>query len=181
MTDRQLYEAFLKGEVSAFEQLVLRYRPRLILFLTRLVRDTDAAEDLAQDVFAYLYVYKESYDCYRPFSSFLYTLAHRRGVDYIRKQARVVPMEQSPLEEGDQEQLEREIFRREDAQSLAKAMRCLKPDYQAALYLVYFEGLSHKEVAKVLEKTQPQVKVLMFRARQALKKQLEKEGYRHEI
>jgi RNA polymerase sigma-70 factor (ECF subfamily) len=48
------------------------------------------------------------------------------------------------------------------------------------LYLVYFEGFDNTETAKIIKKTKRQVVKLLYNAKQALKKELEKEGFEYE-
>ncbi|MBQ6211891.1 MAG: RNA polymerase subunit sigma-24, partial [Ruminococcus sp.] len=52
--------------------------------------------------------------------------------------------------------------------------------YSQVLYLTYFEGFSNSEAAKILDKNNRQIENLIYRAKQALKAQLEKEGFVYE-
>ena len=64
----------------------------------------------------------------------------------------------------------------ERAQILRSCMAQLHQDYREALFLVYFEGLSHKEAAAVMGKREKQVADLIYRGKNALRKRLEQEG-----
>ena len=55
-------------------------------------------------------------------------------------------------------------------------MEELCEEYRVALYLVYFEGMSHEEVARAMKKSRKQTENTVFRARRALRALLEKEG-----
>ena len=55
-------------------------------------------------------------------------------------------------------------------------MERLKPDYRQALYLVYFDNLSHAEAAEVMGKSEKQLSDLVYRGRKSLRKRLEEEG-----
>ena len=59
-------------------------------------------------------------------------------------------------------------------------MNKLKPEYAQVLYLIYFEGFTNDETAQIMKKTKKQVIDLLYRAKAALKKQLEKEGYNYD-
>lgn len=59
--DKTYYQAFLNGEIQGFEQLVLKYKDHVIYFINRYVKDIHIAEDLAQDAFVDVYLYKERY------------------------------------------------------------------------------------------------------------------------
>ena len=61
--DNILYKRFVEGDIDAFESLVLRYKDNLIYFISRYTGgDIYAAEDITQDVFAYIFVGKQSYN-----------------------------------------------------------------------------------------------------------------------
>ena len=66
--------------------------------------------------------------------------------------------------------IEEEIFQKETIESLKENIKKLKPEYQSAIYLADLEDLSYKEISKILDKSLPQVKVLIHRARKALQK-----------
>lgn len=59
-------------------------------------------------------------------------------------------------------------------------MRSLKPEYQQVLWLVYFEGFSLKEVGVIMKKSTHNTETLVYRARNALKAKLLKEGFVYE-
>ena len=59
-------------------------------------------------------------------------------------------------------------------------MRKLKPEYQQVLWLIYFEGLSNKEAAKVMKKSVRSTESILYRAKKSLRSQLEMEGIDYE-
>ena len=64
---------------------------------------------------------------------------------------------------------------------LHKTLQKLNPDYRQVLYLVFFENFSNSETAKIMHKTKRQVENLLYRAKQSLKSELEKEGFKYEV
>ena len=56
----------------------------------------------------------------------------------------------------------------------------LKPEYHQVLWLTYFEGFSNKEVALIMKKSVHNIETLVYRARRAIKEELEKEGFVYE-
>ena len=59
-------------------------------------------------------------------------------------------------------------------------MRKISSDHSQVLQLTFFEGFSNSEAAKIMKKTNRQIENLIYRAKKALKKQLEKEGFVYE-
>lgn len=178
--DKMLYEEFLKGDILSFEQLVLNYKDSLIYFLQRYVKDIYVCEDIAQDVFAFIYVYKDKYDVNLSFKTYLFTIARNKAIDYIRKNNKLVPFEQLNEQQTDKEELLEKVIKDETVKLLHKALDSMKPDYQKAIHLIDFEEMTYNDAASVMGKTITQFKVLLFRARKVLKKTLEKEGYTYE-
>lgn len=174
--DEKNYRAFLDGDLTGFENLVLKYKDHLIYFLYRYVKDINEAEDLAQDAFVEVYIHKERYHFQSGFKTYLYTIGRNKTIDFIRRQNRHILVEALPEAYKEEEELEEKVIREEEKRIVNQALKQLKQEYQAAILLVDFEELSYKEAARILQKTIPQMKVLIHRARKALKKILEKEG-----
>ena len=103
-------------------------------------------------------------------------------MDHLRKQQRLAatPVEEMADYLAEGEDLERAYLRQEQHVALHRAMSDLATDYRTALWLVYFEDFSNKEVAVAMGKSERQIKNLLYRAKQALKTKLEKEGFAYE-
>lgn len=174
-SDDQQYQRFLDGDIRGFEDLVLTHKDHLIYFINRYVPDLHEAEDLAQDVFVDIYLYKERFHFKNSFKTYLYTIGRNKAVDFIRKQKKQIPVMdmdvvlEQHLEEQD---LLDQILWKEEQQVLMDGIKQLKPEYQALITLIDLEELSYQEAAKIVHKTVPQVKVTLHRARKALKEHL---------
>ena len=81
----------------------------------------------------------------------------------------------------DVETLEEIYLADERKRAVHRALGKLKKEYREVLWLTYFEGMSSKESAAVMKKSVHNIHTLLTRARQALKKQLEEEGFDYEI
>ena len=58
-------------------------------------------------------------------------------------------------------------------------MRKLPQKYQQVLWLIYFEGFSNKEAAKIMKKSLRSLESILYRARKSLRSQLETEGFEY--
>lgn len=180
ISDNELYRQFLEGKISSFEELVLRHKDNLIYFVQKYANDIYIAEDIAQDAFVYIYVYKDKFDFKFNIKTFIYTIAKNKAIDYIRKNHKIVSVadyEDLKLQENE---VEGKVILNEEKKIVNEAIKKLKTDYQTALFLIDFQGFSYSEAAKVLGKNIAQFKILIFRARKSLKSLLEKEGYVYE-
>jgi RNA polymerase sigma-70 factor, ECF subfamily len=170
--DARLMLAFQKGDRRAFETLFARYTPRVLAFLTRMVRDRARAEELTQDVFIRIYNAADRYEPKARFSTYLFGIAHNLALNELARahrkheQARsdlgelgAIDPAPSPIEklaaEGTRERLER-------------ALAALPERQRAAVLLRSEQGLDYDEIAGSLETTVASVKSLLHRARESL-------------
>lgn len=186
-SDKLLYHSFCEGDMLAYEELVLRHRHSLVYFLMQYLNNYHNAEDIAQDVFAYIYVNPLNYSDKYEFKTYLFMLGKRRAIDFIRKNKKheYVSVEDSDNNEfyslEDIHSLEDIIYQRENTLSIKKALEEVKPEYRQVIILIYINGLSIAETAAVMDKSVAAVKVLSLRAKNKLKKILEKGGNVYEI
>lgn len=177
-TDEKDYSDFLNGDNSGFERLVIRYKDGLIYYLNRIIKNITIAEDLAQDAYVEVFVHKERFVPGKAsFKTYLYTIGHHKAVDYVRKSGREYLTDFSTEEEANvsgADSPEMKVLEQEDKEELYKALDGLKEEYQRVLILSELEGMKLKEVAEVMGKTVPQIKVLAHRARKALLLSLKK-------
>lgn len=148
------------------------------------VDSREAAEDLTAQVFERGWmVYRESLDpdSERPQidnpRAFLYQLARHAVADYYRVESRreVIALgdQDLPGEEGDL--AEREA-KRQEMERIMTALGQINPDYQDLIVQRYLNGLSLEEMAELSDRSLGAVKTALHRAREALKKELEKDS-----
>lgn len=178
-SDQELYLLFLKNDNEAFNMLVKKYRKSLISFIIKYVKNIEIAEDLAQDAFVYMLINKKEYDFKYTFKTYLYTIAKSRAINYLKKEKKKIIFDESYMLNNDiesfEETLDATLIRKEKYELLYKNLKTLKQDYKLAIYLADFQGFKYEEISRILNKTLPQTKMLIHRARKALKKLLKKE------
>lgn len=181
ISDKSLYSAFLEGDISSFEELVIRHRHSLVYFLMQYIKSYQIAEDIAQEVFAYIYIMPERYSADYAFKTYLFMLGKRRAIDFIRKESKyqAVSLEETDLR--DTHSLDDIIFKRDDISNLRNYVKELKPEYRQVIILVDLYGLSLSEAAKVMDKSVSAIKVLSHRAKKRLKQMMEKGGFSYEV
>lgn len=168
----ELYSRFLAGDDAGLEQLITEYKDGLILYLHSLVGNIALAEELAEDTFVRLCVKKPKDKQTGAFKTWLYTIGRNVAISHMRKAKTTVSMD-AVEEMADETADLLNLYLREEQKVLVhRGMERLKPAYRQVLWLIYFEGLSCKEAAAVLQKSVHATQVLASRARQALKKEL---------
>ena len=131
------------------------------------------AEDLVQETFLAAYRHLGRYDARYGFKTWLFTIGRRLAISALRRHRLTHPPGQ-PLSEsvdaiaaGDAG-----VMRREASHDLHAALAELPPVYRQALWLFYVEEMAAADVAAVLGKTSLGTRVLLHRARTALRRQL---------
>ena len=176
------YRRYLDGDDNAIAEIVAVYKDGLILYLNGFVKNIFLAEELTEDTFFRLIVKRPWFSGRCSFKTWLYTIGRNVAMDHLRRRRKVSDLSVEELEHclAEEADLERSYLREEQKQLLHRTIRTLNPDYRQVLYLVYFEGFSNREVAVILGKSERQIRNLLYRAKQALKAALEKEGFTYE-
>lgn len=175
--DKELYDNYIQGNEKAFEELYLKYKNRIFYFIFNMIKDIQKAEDITQDVFLYIATNKH-YNTEYSFKSYIYLVAKSKTINFINKENRRNQIDDMIIKEEQLiEDVEEIIFKKEEERILLKAIKLLKDDYKKIIYLIDFEKLPYKEVAKIMNKSESNVKVSAHRAKKQLKGELEKEDY----
>ena len=171
--DNLLMRRAANGDKEAFETLVLRHRDHAVRFAARFTANRYDAEDIVQECFAKLYVRREQWKDGASFKAYLYTMIRNRCTDFFRLKREKPEVSEEELELISREGLpETTVLAREERERIFDTVSRLKPEYRTALYLFAYEQMNYREIAKVMGKTQAQIKITLHRARKSLKKQL---------
>lgn len=174
----QCYRRYLDGDEGAFDALLTELRDSITFFIQRIVRDENIAEDLCIDTFMELLLHKHRYNFKIPLKNYLFTVARSRAIDYLRHAHKftMVELSEAERETADSKTPEEIVLQNERSLALHKAMDTLPDDMRIALHLVYFEGLSYKDAAKIMRKSTKQIDNLLARSKTELRETLGKEG-----
>ncbi|HET9643185.1 MAG TPA: RNA polymerase sigma factor RpoE [Burkholderiaceae bacterium] len=184
--DALLVERVKRGDMRAFEILVLKYQRRIERLVARMVRDVDLVQDIAQETFIRAY---RALPQFRGESAF-YTWLYRIAVNTAKKA--LVELKRDPLipetalgggeepdetsrvenELSDGETPEAVLASKEIAATVNAAIDALSDDLRQAIMLREIEGLSYEEIAEVMNCPIGTVRSRIFRAREAIAERL---------
>ena len=165
-TDKELYLDFLNGNNEAFDEIMKRYKDKLINFIKRYVKSFEVAEDLSQDTFVYVLINRKEYDFNYNLKTYLYLIAKCRALNYLNRQKKIVKFDENYVKTQEStEMVEDNLIREENREEVRMAFNKLKPEYQSALLLRDIEKFNYKEICKILNKNLSQVKILIKRTR----------------
>ena len=184
MQDELLIRRAQRGDADAFEQLLLEHQKNVYNLCYRMAGDPDDAMDLSQETFLRAWRCLDQYQFASAFSTWLYRLCSNICIDFLRRRRRqqTVPLtfedadgeeqtyavpDAQPLPE---EQVELKLTR----ETLAAAMAQLLPEHRAVLQLRVVNEMSYEQIADVLDIQIGTVKSRLSRARNQLKKILER-------
>jgi RNA polymerase sigma-70 factor (ECF subfamily) len=166
-TDEELAREARAGSRRSFEELALRYKRRLFVYLRpRLGSDQDT-EDMVQETFLKLFRNIRSYDPVYRFSTWLYTSANRLAISSYRKK-RIVSARLDEEVAGNL--ADRRIGAGGEAGSagLWDVARTLGANQFRVLWLRYGEDMTVEAIAASIGKTRLAVRLLLHRARKNL-------------
>jgi RNA polymerase sigma-70 factor (ECF subfamily) len=177
--DQDLVARAKAGEQEAYGELVERYQRSLEGILVPLASDPDHARDLAQETVLKAWKSLNLYDGKHRFSTWFFRIGVNLAISVRRRAqlearlkesadprspaARLTPPE-SPVEA---------VLLKEDTERLREAIAALPDRYKKILSYRYVEELSCKEIAERLGTTPNTVSIVLFRAKQRLKGDLE--------
>jgi RNA polymerase sigma factor (sigma-70 family) len=183
-SDEELMRRFAMGEAAAFEALYERHERRIWRYLTRHLGEPEVAEELMQEVW---FTVARQAAVYRPtarFTTWLYTLAHRRMVDALRLRRPGVSLAELDESEHDREPAlatdesagpEAQVAAAADAARVDAALARLPAEQRAALLLHVDGGLGVAEVAAVTGEGFETIKSRLRYARAKLRELLAEE------
>jgi RNA polymerase sigma-70 factor (ECF subfamily) len=160
------------GDRSAFARLVERYWDRLYRWLYHLTRDRHAAEDLTQETFLRALAALKSFRPGSNFRAWVFRIGHNNFVNQKRAERRTKHQLPEDAAAPELSTAETSAENHEALEVVMRAVADLPTDFRKALMLNTYEGLSFREVAKILGTTEETARWRVFKARQKLMKVL---------
>lgn len=140
---------------------------RLYGFALKYLQNTDDASDIVQDVFEKLWKNRKKVEPTKV-KPWLFTCAHNAMINFIKKKSRLTYVDNMTSTE----EAESHVRTYEMKEIIEKSLAQLPPIQKSIILLRDLEGYNYKEIGEILELSEAQVKVYLFRARNKIKKQL---------
>src|SRR4051812_17959356 len=84
MTDGELIELISQNNQEAFDKLYSRYWEKLFLYIAKVIRERDDAQDLVQEIFVSLWLRRKNITTINSLPAYLFTAARYKGLSYIQ-------------------------------------------------------------------------------------------------
>ena len=184
MNELELIQQLRAGDEGAFKTLVANYQDLVYNTALGIVQNNEDAEDVAQEVFVQVYRSIDQFKGDARLSTWIYRITTTKALDHIRSRKRKKRFAFITSLFGPNDELVHEpvdfqhpgvaLDRKEQAALLFRMIDQLPENQKVAFTLHKTEELSYQEIADVMQISVSAVESLLFRARQNLRKLLEK-------
>jgi RNA polymerase sigma-70 factor (ECF subfamily) len=173
------------GDVAAFDQLILKYRERLYAIIYNLTGNREDAADLAQDAFIKAFQSINRFAGHASFFTWLYRIAVNSTLGHLRKNRLRQFFSLDQLDQDDRPAAEviaaltdvrgpeRDAFVNELQEKLNEALQKLSIKHRTVLTLFEIDGLSHQEIAEIMDCSVGTVRSRLHYAKQLLQAELQ--------
>ncbi|MDB5034258.1 MAG: polymerase sigma factor, sigma-70 family [Chlorobi bacterium] len=178
LCDQELVSGSVAGNSMAFDELVVRYRSKVLRLIASTLGPDAEAEDIAQDIFVKMYLSLARFRGDASFSTYLYTVTVNRCRDELRKGKlrKFFSFDEwfsrnevsHPTQDNAQD-----IDSDERRRAVRRAMKSLPTQSQMLLHLREIEELSYKDLADIFDVEIGTIKSRLARARERLRCQLQ--------
>jgi RNA polymerase sigma factor (sigma-70 family) len=182
--DWQVVRRVQAGEVAAFDQLILKYRERVYAMVYHMTSNREDAADLTQDAFIKAFQSINRFQGQSSFFTWLYRIALNSTLTHLRKNRLRSFFSFDKVHEDasvsevinqltDKRDVEREVFVNELQEKLNEAMLKLSIPHRTVVTLFEIDGLSHEEIAEIMNCSVGTVRSRLHYAKQLLQAELQ--------
>jgi RNA polymerase sigma factor (sigma-70 family) len=182
--DQELVARTQAGDAAAFDQLVVKYTPRLYGLVYNMTSNHEDTNDLLQDVFSKAYKAIRGFRGKSSFYTWIHSIAVNMTLNFLKKRGRRYQMSLDDVDvsiQNDKEFLEatatnspvREADLSELQKRLNEAMMKLSEEHRAVVTMFHIQGMPHAEISKILRVSEGTVRSRLFYANRQLQSYLD--------
>lgn len=170
--DHDLFRRVRKGDMVAFNELVNRYKDRLMNVIGRMPLNREETEDIIQDTFLRVYQHRDAFDFKHCFSTWIYTIALNLARNELRKKKKYKFFDIFDLQNKEVEVAVEAKVPSNLGPALQEAVSSLPEKYKTAFLLRDIDEMPYEEIARALSVPLGTVKSRVNRARSILRDKL---------
>lgn len=151
--DRELLRLISEGDESAFRSFFHAWQGRLFHYIRTIIKSPQVAEEVVMDVLTKCWLGRELLPRVDNLDAFMFRIAYRRAIDFLRAAARnpqLVDLLWEEIQLADAAAADNLLISKEYAEKLREAIGLLSPQRRKVYELSRESGLSHKEIAEKL-------------------------------
>lgn len=166
----------LAGDTEAFSELIDRYKVAVFNLCARMLHSPEEAEDAAQEIFLRAYNQLATYQTGRRFSTWILSIASHYCIDLLRRRRPQVDIDSIAFwKQSDEPEPEDMALSGETRDEVRELLKTLPDKYRGVTVLRYWQDLSYEEIAEATGLSVGTVKTRLFRARELLAKELDRQ------
>jgi RNA polymerase sigma factor (sigma-70 family) len=182
--DQELVARTQQGDAVAFDDLVVKYTPRLYGLVYNMTSNHEDTNDLLQDIFAKAYKAIRGFRGKSSFYTWIHSIAVNMTLNFLKKRSRRYSLSLDDVDasiQNDKEFLEatassspvREADLSELQKRLNEAMMKLSDEHRAVVTMFHIQGMPHAEISKILNVSEGTVRSRLFYANRQLQNYLD--------
>jgi len=182
--DQPLVARAQAGDAAAFDDLVVKYSPRLYGLIYNMTSNHEDTDDMLQDVFAKAYKAIKGFRGKSSFYTWIHTIAVNMTLNFLKKRGRRYHLSLDDVDasiQNDKEFIEltsttspvREADLGELQRRLNEAMMKLSDEHRAVVTMFHIQGMPHAEISKILGVSEGTVRSRLFYANRQLQNYLD--------
>ncbi|MEO8457338.1 MAG: sigma-70 family RNA polymerase sigma factor [Chloroflexota bacterium] len=162
------------ADLDAFSESYQRYFPRLFAYVYARVNNVHLTEDLVADVFERAYAKADSLRSKEAYSTWLFTIARNAIISHVRKHSRETIVDPDVIRDISPAigSVEGEILAREEQSDIARLVSQFPQREQDIISLKFDAELTNHQIAEIMELTEPNVRVIIFRTLRKLREMM---------
>ena len=172
--EKSVLKKAIQGDEEAFTALVEFYQERVYWLAYHILQDAEEAKDIAQEAFLRVYRSLHRFSLEQSFYTWLYQIVVNLCIDHFRRQKRKGTLSLEELPEPEWECLSPSLGEEELTQKVEKVLARIPPKYRIVLYLRDVEGLTSKEISKIIGASHTTTRWRLHQARQMFRSEWEK-------
>lgn len=159
----------------SFRDDVLPLKNKIFRLALRVTLNEAEAEDIVQDVLVRIWNKRDELDDVESMEAYSLTVCRNLALDRLaRKETSNLALDEAPVMPSQDAQPDQQLIRNERLRLVDKFFNTLPVQQRMVMQLRDIEGRPYKEIAAITGQSEEQVKVNLFRARQRIRKQIEK-------
>ena len=167
--DNSIVERYLAGDMTAFDELMIRYERQIFRVCYRFVNNRDDAMDLAQEVFIKAFEHLSTFRRESSMKTWLYRIAMNHCINHVKKNAREF-VEITESVGSTRASVHSDMEEREQREQFRLLVKRLPPKQKAILEMRIHEQLSYEEIATMSGRSISTIKASVFFALEKLRK-----------
>jgi RNA polymerase sigma-70 factor (ECF subfamily) len=167
--DSALVDRYLGGDMTAFDELMLRYERQIYKVCYRFVDNREDAMDLAQEVFIKAFEHLPSFRRESSLKTWLYRIAMNHCINHVKKHSQEF-VEVTEFTASVSPTIQSHLEHREQREHFMRLVKRLPPKQKAILEMRINEQLSYDEIAKMSGRSVSTIKASVFFALEKLRK-----------